>query len=184
VFTDGHWWGHLGFDDCRSERDWSPIEIDTLKTLGELIGAAAARDNIVRSLADANRIIENSPTLLYRFGPQEPYPLIYLSQNIRRYGYDADELLAAPDRWPALIESEDLPAVVARIKAIASGQANYARIEYRLNKRDGSIACFVGEGRALRDDNGQLVAIEGLATDITEEKQARRRSKRLRAPTR
>ena len=42
VRVEGHWWGHLGFDDCRTNREWSPTEIDTLKTLAELVGAAVA----------------------------------------------------------------------------------------------------------------------------------------------
>jgi diguanylate cyclase (GGDEF)-like protein/PAS domain S-box-containing protein len=172
ILVDDGWWGFIGFDDCRIERGWSSTEIDTLETLAELIGAAVARAQHLKVLSDANRIIENSPTILYRFGPREPFPLVYLSQNVRRYGYSADELLATPNHWSTLIEREDLPAVVAKIKAIASGKTKHARIEYRLKKRDGSIAWFIGEGRALRDNHGRLVAIEGLATDITEEKRA------------
>ena len=42
VFADGHLWGHIGLDDCRDEREWSPTEIDTLKTLAELIGATVS----------------------------------------------------------------------------------------------------------------------------------------------
>ena len=42
VFADGHLWGHIGLDDCRDEREWSPAEIDTLKTLAELIGATVS----------------------------------------------------------------------------------------------------------------------------------------------
>jgi GAF domain-containing protein len=90
VFTDGHWSGLIGFDDCRSERDWSAAEIDTIKTVAELVGAAVARGLHLKKLADANRIIESSPTILYRLSPQKPFNLIYLSQNVRRYGYDAD----------------------------------------------------------------------------------------------
>src|SRR5674476_1636411 len=32
VFVEGRWWGFIGFHACRSEREWSPGEIDTLKT--------------------------------------------------------------------------------------------------------------------------------------------------------
>src|ERR1039458_8333171 len=92
VFADGHFWGHIGLDDCRDEREWSPTEIDTFKTLAELVGAAVARTRRLKTLADANqiladanRIIENSATILYRLDLKPPFPLIYLSQNISRY---------------------------------------------------------------------------------------------------
>jgi GAF domain-containing protein len=87
VFVDGHWWGLIAFDECGFERHWGPAEIDTFKTLAELVGAAVARTRHLKTLADANRIIENSATILYRVGLQPPFPLIFLSQNISRYGY-------------------------------------------------------------------------------------------------
>ena len=97
VFADGRWLGLIGFDDCRSERDWSAAEIDTIKTAAEMVGAAIARASHLKTLADANRIVESSPTMLYRLSPQKPFPLVYVSQNVRRYGYDADELLKRHD---------------------------------------------------------------------------------------
>ena len=119
VFVDGQWWGLIAFDECGFERHWGPAEIDTFKTLAELVGAAVARTRRLKTLADANqtladanRIIENSPTILYRLGLKPPFPLIFLSQNISRYGYQADELLAHPERWAQLIDRADLPAMV------------------------------------------------------------------------
>ncbi len=37
------WWGFLGFDDCKQERVWSPLEIDVLKTAAALIAGAIER---------------------------------------------------------------------------------------------------------------------------------------------
>ncbi|MGE4248981.1 MAG: adenylate/guanylate cyclase domain-containing protein [Parvibaculaceae bacterium] len=38
------WWGFLGFDDCRDERDWSSEEIHVLKTAAALIAGAVERE--------------------------------------------------------------------------------------------------------------------------------------------
>ncbi len=172
VFADNKWWGLIGFDDCQRERDWLPTEIDAFKTLAELVGAAVARGRGLKILADANRIIENSPTILYRLGPRPPHPLIFLSQNIHRYGYDANELLASPIRWPQLIEPDDLPTIMADIKSMVEGKADFSRTEFRLKKPDGSHVWFDGEGRALRGDDGQLNGIEGIITDVTSRKRS------------
>ncbi len=66
VFADGRWSGLIGFDDCHGERDWSAAEIDAINTVAELVGAGLVRTVASKTLADANRIIENSPTILYR----------------------------------------------------------------------------------------------------------------------
>lgn len=31
IFVDDRWWGIVGFDDCRNEREWLPAEIDIIK---------------------------------------------------------------------------------------------------------------------------------------------------------
>ena len=175
VFADGQWKGLIGFDDCRSEREWSPAEIDTIKTLTEMVGAAVARTSYLKQLADANRIVESSPTLLYRLGPQPPFPLTFLSQNSKRYGYEAEELLALPTHWQNSIKREDLPAIIANIKSVAEGKADFIRAEFRFRKSDGSWAWFEDNGQALRDADGRLIAIEGILTDITERKAAAHR---------
>jgi diguanylate cyclase (GGDEF)-like protein/PAS domain S-box-containing protein len=174
VFVDARWWGLIAFDDCRIERHWEPAEIGTFKTLAELIGGAVARTRHLKQLADASRIIETSPTLLYRLGAQPPFPLIYMSQNMRQYGYDANELLAKPDDWPQLIESEDLPAVLANINLLRDGKTDHTQIDFRLKKPDGSSVWFDGEGYALRDATGRLTAIEGILTDVDERKRKAR----------
>ena len=172
IFVDGKWWGDIGLDDCHSRRDWSPPEIDTVKTLAELVGAAVARARRITKLADASHIIENSPTILYRLSPREPYQLIFVSQNVRRYGYEADELLASPVRWLQHIRSDFHPAIAADIKSIVDRKVDYTFREFSLIKPNGSHVWFEGRGYPLRDDDGQLVAIEGILTDITERKQS------------
>ena len=177
VFADGQWLGVIGFDDCRSERDWSAAEIDTIKTVAELVGAAVARTAHLKTLADANRIIENSPTILYRLSRAISLPLIYLSQNIRRYGYEADELLAIRRRWvpadrqrrPCRQYSADMHIDQRRRNELVS------LIEFRLKRPDGSMRWVEGHGSALRDGGGRLVAIEGILTDITERQALGRR---------
>jgi diguanylate cyclase (GGDEF)-like protein/PAS domain S-box-containing protein len=179
VFVDDQWWGLIAFDECRLERHWGPAEIDTFKTLAELVGAAVGRTRRLKTLADANqtladanRIIENSATILYRVGLQSPFPLIFLSQNISQYGYQADQLMAHPERWAQLIDRADLPAMVADIRSISEGKMESNQKEFRVRKSDGSIVWFDGHGRALRDSENRLVAVEGILTDITERKLA------------
>jgi diguanylate cyclase (GGDEF)-like protein/PAS domain S-box-containing protein len=170
VFGDGRWLGLIGFDDCQNERDWSAAEIDAINAVAELVGAGIARTAQLKTLADANRIVENSPTILYRLSPQPPFELIYLSQNVRRYGYDADELLASPGTWLQLIESESHHKIAADIKSIIEGETEYSLIEFRLKKPDGAYVWFEGRGYAVRDEQQRLVAIEGVLTDITDRK--------------
>lgn len=43
VFVDHGWWGFIGFDECRAERDWSSAETEVLKLAARTLGAAISR---------------------------------------------------------------------------------------------------------------------------------------------
>jgi diguanylate cyclase (GGDEF)-like protein/PAS domain S-box-containing protein len=175
VFAEGQWLGLIGFDDCRSERDWSAAEIDTLKTVTELIGGAIARASHLKTMADAKRIVESSPTILYRLAPEPPFYLTYVSQNVSRFGYSAEDLLANPSRWVELVAPDDLAGMMSNINRLVEGEADRIRIDYRLKKPDGTIVWFDSEGYALRSASGRLTGIEGILTDVTERKIAENR---------
>jgi diguanylate cyclase (GGDEF)-like protein/PAS domain S-box-containing protein len=40
IFIGKTWWGYMGFDDCASEREWTSVEVDALKTSASTVGAA------------------------------------------------------------------------------------------------------------------------------------------------
>ena len=179
VFSEGQWLGVIGFDACRTERDWLAAEIDTIGVLAELVGAAVARTGRLKKLADANRIVENSPTILFRVGPQFPFPLTFLSENVSRYGYRAAQLLATPEKWTDLLEADDVPGVLDALRSIVTGEATSIFTEFRLKAADGAVAWLAGYGRALRDGSDELVGIEGVLNDITERKAAAEKIARL-----
>jgi diguanylate cyclase (GGDEF)-like protein/PAS domain S-box-containing protein len=171
IFAEGAWCGFIGFDYCRAERDWSPSEIEIIKILAELIGSAIVSSGRMQVLEIANRVVETSPTILYRLGPQPPFPLVFVSKNIKRYGYDAVELLETPDRWPQLIHRDDIAIAVADLTELAEGKRDFSRREIRLMKPDGSSNWFEGRTVRLCDDTGRLIALEGLMTDVAARKQ-------------
>ena len=171
IIAGGDWLGIIGFDGCRSERHWWPAEIEIIKILAQLVGSAIVSLRRLKVLADANRIVETSPTILYRLGPQPPFPLVFVSKNIDRYGYDAAQLLATPDRWPRLIHHDDITTTVSDLTALAEGKRDFSRREIRLIKPDGSSNWFEGRTVRLCDDAGRLIALEGLMTDVAARKQ-------------
>jgi len=69
VFVEEKFWGFIGYDDCRVEREWSNAEVAILETLASNISVAVSRDqflNKIESLADFP--IENpSPVLRISF---------------------------------------------------------------------------------------------------------------------
>ncbi len=43
IMLEKQWWGSLGFEDCNTERQWTPLEIDVLRAAADTVGAALQR---------------------------------------------------------------------------------------------------------------------------------------------
>lgn len=40
IISDSRWWGYIGFDECKTDREWSPSEVDALRVAADILGSA------------------------------------------------------------------------------------------------------------------------------------------------
>ena len=50
IFVGPQWWGMIGLDECLSEREWSPVELEALKTAAGTLGAAILHERAEQAL--------------------------------------------------------------------------------------------------------------------------------------
>ncbi len=87
-------------------------------------------------------------------------------------GYDSVEDLKAAGKTTVLyVNPIDRERVFARLEA----ESVVKNFEYRLRRKDGSEIVVLENSRAVKDDDGKIVAHEGTITDITERKRAETR---------
>ncbi len=86
-------------------------------------------------------------------------------------GYTPQEFRANPMLWITMVPPEDRPAVERQAACILSGQ-NRDAIEHRIQRKDGQIRWVLNTVSPQHDEQGQLVAYDGLLRDITERKEA------------
>ena len=53
VFVDGAWWAFIGFDDCLHARTWSDFELDSLRAVAGMLGAAEQAQRATRGWFEA-----------------------------------------------------------------------------------------------------------------------------------
>jgi diguanylate cyclase (GGDEF)-like protein/PAS domain S-box-containing protein len=172
ITVDGKLWGHLGFDDCTTERAWSSTEIDILRTVADMIGGAIVRERYVERLKDANTIVESSPTVLFRLRGGPSLPLIYISHNVTMYGYEPAAMIASPLFYQTIIHPDDALRVMGLLTQMAMKGSKPAEDEFRMRAKDGAYYWLECHYTPVRDAAGRLLEIEGLLTDITERKKA------------
>ncbi|RME89716.1 MAG: diguanylate cyclase, partial [Anaerolineae bacterium] len=50
IFVQGVFWGFMGFDECRYEREWSEAEVSALRVAADILGAALTRSRIEKTM--------------------------------------------------------------------------------------------------------------------------------------
>jgi diguanylate cyclase (GGDEF)-like protein/PAS domain S-box-containing protein len=138
----------------------------------ELNRLEQAVEERTRELTDANIIVRNSPVVLYRLRGEPSFPLIYISHNITKFGFDPAALLAAPDGMAGLIDPGDEPKVNAAMARVLEKDAEGASIEFRMRTADGTCRWVENRYVPVRDKDGRLREVEGIIIDITERKAA------------
>jgi diguanylate cyclase (GGDEF)-like protein/PAS domain S-box-containing protein len=125
-----------------------------------------------RELSDANIIVQNSPTILYRLRGEPSFPLIYISHNITKFGHIPSSLLHQSDWMEQLVESDDREKVVTAMARMLERGAQGASLEFRLRTGEDGYRWVENRYIPVRDNEGRLIEVEGIIIDITERKAA------------
>lgn len=86
-------------------------------------------------------------------------------------GYSPDHFVNDPYLWYSIIHEEDRPGVLAQFDRILRGELP-SPLEHRIICRDGSLRWIRNTTIPHRDAHGNLMAYDGLISDITNRKQA------------
>lgn len=165
-------------ESSHRRRDGSsfPVEVSVKRVeLDRLYNVVAVRDISARkameaSLRLANLLIEQSPTVLFRWAAKPGWPVDYVSQNVRQWGYEPDELLSGKKAFADLIHPDDLPQIAKEVAAhLASGAKQFAQV-YRIRSKAGAVIWVDDRTTVERDAQGQPVFFQGVVLDITESK--------------
>lgn len=121
-------------------------------------------------------IFQNAPIAIFQSTLQGRL-LNVNAAGVKMFGYDSPEqfLSAATDMARQLfVRPEQRPKIVNE----ALGCERYVRHEVEYRRQDGSVFLATLSMRAVRDESGQPVWVEGFVEDITQRKQAEARLQR------
>jgi diguanylate cyclase (GGDEF)-like protein/PAS domain S-box-containing protein len=68
IFVENKWWGFIGFDECKFDRTWSATDLDTLRTVADVFGAAIELKSSEKALNESEgryrSLFEDNPIAL------------------------------------------------------------------------------------------------------------------------
>jgi PAS domain S-box-containing protein len=115
------------------------------------------------------RLADNAPDIIFRYRVQPTPGPEYISPAVKHVlGYTAEEILASPGLEHTIVHPDDRhffnPEMLAR--------RNRPTELTRWRRKDGSLIWMESRSVPVFDETGQMVAIEGIARDVTAKKQA------------
>lgn len=116
----------------------------------------------------ATLIIENSPTVLFRWRVSDNWPVEYVSGNVIQFGYQVEDFINERINYADIIFNEDLSRVLEELSQFAElGQTSYVQ-RYRILREDGQIRWVEDRTTVEKNGQGEVTHHQGLITDITD----------------
>lgn len=127
-----------------------------------------AERKLIESEERFRRLIDNAEDLIYRyeFKPKRGFTLVNNAAT-KITGFTPEEHYADPDLGFKLVHPDDKKILE---KISDNGKKINQPIELRWVKKDGTIIYTEQKNVPIIDDKGELIAIEGIARDISERK--------------
>lgn len=144
-------------------------------TNGEVIGVLAyARDITDRLNAESKYriLIEQIPAVTYIANINSSVDTLYVSPQIEsQLGFSVQECLDDPQLRIKQIHPDDREKIIASLTTSSMTGKPY-NPEYRLVKKDGTIAWVRDDAITLKDAAGKPILFQGVLFDITNQRQA------------
>jgi diguanylate cyclase (GGDEF)-like protein/PAS domain S-box-containing protein len=166
-----------------SLRRFELSDISLFVSLAQTLGAAIERSRAIDSLAHAEQqirqLIERLPSITYRAGLGHDGEWDFISPQVEEItGYSVEEWMADQRLWDRIVHPDDLERVIEAENACAL-ENRPLDIDYRIRRRDGGLIWVRDRASVGEVDERGVMIVEGLITDISEQRAAEDRLRYL-----
>jgi PAS domain S-box-containing protein len=153
----------------------SPIKVPSGEIIAgiEVVRDITERKQIAEALRTSEKkfrnLAESLSELVYRADP-DTFVTKYVNKSIEEiYGYTVEEWLNKPELWDKSIHPDDKERVFAKIKEAQNKYEPFV-IEYRIIRKDAGIRWVKDHISWEKDNDGNVISLNGIMYDITERK--------------
>lgn len=124
--------------------------------------------NLCKSEEKFRSLVENAVDLIYSHDVEGVFS--YLSPNFFDIlGYQPEEYLGK--NFIPLIHPDDLNSCFTFLNRILETKKKHGGLEFRAKRKDNTWCWMVANTSPMKDDDGNIIGYQGIARDITEQKQ-------------
>ena len=121
---------------------------------------------------ELERIISDSPAVVFLWGASEGWPIEFVSDNIQRFGYRPEDFYFKRLHYASIVHPDDLEKMATEAdRYIERGKDSFTQ-EYRIMTASGEVRWLEDHTWVRRDPSGRITHYQGILLDITERKEA------------
>jgi len=175
IFKDDFLIGLIGFDDKKTEREWTDEEVNTLQILANNISSTLIKiknEKILKESEEKFKLLANNiPATVYLIKADEQRNIVFINDEIEVLtGYNKQEIINNDFHISNLYHPEDKKNAIKIIQNALKEKKPY-KVTCRIIRKDGGIVWVEEYGEGILKD-GNVEYLEGVLIDITERKQA------------
>lgn len=142
-----------------------PAEEDTRKAEQEL-------EKAFQKQKELERIISDSPAVVFLWRAVEGWPIEFVSDNIRQFGYRPEDFYFKRIHYASIVHPDDLERMVAEVNRYnQQGDDSFIQ-KYRIVTKAGDVRWLEDHTWVRRADDGTISHYQGILMDITDRKEA------------
>jgi len=116
----------------------------------------------------AKLIVENSPTILFRWKLEGNYPVEYVSENISQFGYSVEDFTSQEINYADIIHPEDFRRISNEIEEYKISGTNFYVQVYRIYTKEKKLRWIEDRTMVEVDVKGHPTHHQGIILDITD----------------
>ncbi|KXB07212.1 hypothetical protein AKJ51_01870, partial [candidate division MSBL1 archaeon SCGC-AAA382A20] len=122
-----------------------------------------------------NRLVSETPTVIFTYEPSDPPKITFLSKNIKEeLGFEPEEFKNDFEHWKDFVHPDDLPAVEEKMQELL--ETGHISHEYRFKDSKGNYHWLHDKQNLLTAESGKK-KVFGAWIDISRRKKAENRLK-------
>jgi len=136
-----------------------------------LIEYARKLEHSNRLKEEMERIINNSPVIVFLWKYEEGWPIEFVSENVSRLGYEVEDFISKSILYADIVYPDDLEKVENELSKNVDEGCDAYNSEYRIFTKSGDVR-WVDERTFIQRNKKGEIRLQGIILDITEHKKA------------
>lgn len=130
------------------------------------------RRHLEETLERERRLFLEGPAVIFRWVNAPGWPVEYVSENIREFGYTPEEFVTGGRSYASIVHPDDLVVLSNKVAASIASGGTRGGFSHRIFARDGSIRWLEDYTVIRRDSTGRATHLDGYVIDSTPRRSA------------